>query len=104
MLLVYSRFEEENVPVSAADGTIELSRRVVSVESFGELRIFPAASRGSNKVLSEVLFEPLKYGRSSRFFNIGSCKMEVTVGWSLFPLSYPTDRISPRKGEASKVG
>jgi hypothetical protein len=97
-------FGDGNVPVSTADGNIELSRRVVSVESFGELLIFAAASRGSSKVESEVLFEPLKYGRSSRFFNVGSCKMEVTVGWSLFPLSYPTDRISSSKGEASKVG
>jgi hypothetical protein len=28
---------EEKVPVSAADGTVELSRRVVSVESYGQL-------------------------------------------------------------------
>jgi hypothetical protein len=101
---VLLEFGEGNAPVSAADGTIELSRHVVSVESFGELRICAAACRGSNKDEREVLFEPLKSGRSFGFFNVGSCKMEVTVGWSLFPLSYPTERISLSNGEANKVG
>ena len=97
-------FEGGSVPVSAADGTIELSRRVVSVESFGELRICAAALQGSSKVEHEVLFEPVKSGRSSNGLIVGSCKMEVTVGWSLLPLAYPTARISSSNGEASKVG
>jgi hypothetical protein len=96
------KFGDGSVPVSAADGTLELSRRVVSVESFGELRICAAAWKGSNKVEREVLFQPLKFGRSSCHLTIGSCEMEVTVGWSLFPLCYPTAFTSSSNGDASK--
>lgn len=98
------KFGDGDVPVSAADGTIELSRHVVCVESFGELRICAAAWRGSSKVEREVLLEPLKSGRNSRVFDVDSCKMEVTVGWSLFPLSYPTGLISSSNGGQAKVG
>jgi hypothetical protein len=90
--------------VFAADGTIELSRRVVSVESFGELQICAAAWRGSNKVEREVSFQPLKFGRSSCPLTVSSCEMEVTVGWSLFPLRYPIGFTSASNGEANKVG
>ncbi|CAM0909924.1 unnamed protein product [Alopecurus aequalis] len=97
-------FRDGNVPVFAVDGTIELSRRVVPVELSGELRICAALWRGSNKVEHEVFFEPLKSGRSSRFFFVDSCKMEVTVGWSCVPLGYPTARIASINGDSSKVG
>lgn len=90
---------DEDTPVVAADGTIELSRRVVSVESFGELRVQAAGWLGSKQIDREVFFQPLKSGRSSRSLKLGSCEMEVTVAWSLFPLCYPTDRIpSPKNG------
>ncbi|KQK13104.1 uncharacterized protein LOC100846040 [Brachypodium distachyon] len=85
-----------NVLVSA-DGTIELSRRVLSVESFGELTICAAACGGSKEVERELFFKPLKSGRSAQVLNIGACKMEITVAWSLFPLSYPTRRIHSSK-------
>ncbi|KAF7076055.1 hypothetical protein CFC21_080761 [Triticum aestivum] len=90
---------DKDTPVVAADGTIELSRRVVSVESFGELRVHAAGWLGSQQIDSEVFFKPLESGRSSRSLKVGSCEMEVTVGWSLFPLCYPIDRIpSPKNG------
>ncbi|KAF6990615.1 hypothetical protein CFC21_007782 [Triticum aestivum] len=90
---------DKDTPVVAADGTIELSRRVVSVESFGELRVHAAGWLGSQQVDREVFFQPLESGRSSRSLKVGSCEMEVTVGWCLFPLCYPTDGIpSPKNG------
>jgi hypothetical protein len=99
------KFGDGSVPVSAAaDGTLELSRRVVSVEIFGELRICASARNGSNKVEPEVSFQPLKSGRSSRPLTVGSCEMEVTVCWSLFPFRYPTGCTSSSNGVASKAG
>ncbi|XP_051199253.1 uncharacterized protein [Lolium perenne] len=99
------KFGDGSVPVSAAaDGTLELSRRVVSVEIFGELRICASARNGSNKVEPEVSFQPLKSGRSSRPLTVGSCEMEVTVCWSLFPFRYTTGCTSSSNGVASKAG
>ncbi|KQJ92997.1 uncharacterized protein LOC100846105 [Brachypodium distachyon] len=92
MKVLLLNFGDGNFLISA-DGTIKLSRRVVSVESFGELRICAAASRGSKQVEREVVFQPLKSGRSSETLNLGACKMEITVAWSLFPLRYPISRI-----------
>ncbi|VAH08405.1 uncharacterized protein LOC119310525 [Triticum dicoccoides] len=88
---------DEDTPVVATDGTIELSRRVVSVESFGELRVNAAGWLGSQQIDREVFFQPLKSGRSSRSLKVGSCEMEVTVAWSLFPLCYP-NISSPKNG------
>ncbi|KAK1611464.1 hypothetical protein QYE76_035137 [Lolium multiflorum] len=99
------KFGDGSVPVSAAaDGTLELSRRVVSVEIFGELRICASGWNGSNKVEREVSFQPLKSGRSSRPLTVGSCEMEVTVCWSLFPFRYPTGCPSSSNGVANKAG
>ncbi|KAK1611466.1 hypothetical protein QYE76_035139 [Lolium multiflorum] len=98
------KFGDGSVPVSAADGTLELSRCVVSVERFGELRICASAWKGSNKFEHEVSFQPSQSGRSSHPLTVGSCEMEVTVCWSLFPVRYPTTICtSSSNGVAGKV-
>jgi hypothetical protein len=76
------------VPVAAGgDGGITLSRRVVSVETTAKLRVCVKAWEGSksvkNAVKDEVIFEPKEASRSYGLLDVGFCKMEVTVVWSL---------------------
>jgi hypothetical protein len=78
---------KEMVPVVAAtDGMVKLSRRVVSVERFGQLVVHAVACRGGNKdqVLAEnkVSFAPLDSDRSRDKLVLGVCKFDVTVAWS----------------------
>ena len=74
------------VPVTA-DGRVVLSRRVVSVETGGKLRVcvkaWEAARSVKDAVKDEVLFTAQEAGRSSGLLDAGFCKMEVTVAWSL---------------------
>lgn len=100
--------EEEKVPVAAADGTVELSRRVVSVESYGQLVVRGMMRQGDGdhgQVLAEgkASFAPLDAGRSRGVLRLGVCKFEVTVAWSriLFhhlvgglPLALPVSSVS----------
>uniref|UniRef100_A0ACD5Y3V7 Uncharacterized protein n=1 Tax=Avena sativa TaxID=4498 RepID=A0ACD5Y3V7_AVESA len=79
--------EKEIVPVVAkTDGMVKLSRRVVSVERFGQLVIHAVACRGGNQdqVLTEnkVSFAPLDSGRSHGKLDLGVCMFDVTVAWS----------------------
>lgn len=75
-----------NVPV-AGEGGIMLSRRVVSVETTGKLRVCVKAWEVSksvkNAVKDELIFEPKEANRSFGLLDAGFCKMEVTVAWSL---------------------
>ncbi|XP_062202337.1 uncharacterized protein LOC133904799 [Phragmites australis] len=73
---------DKNVPVSG-DGQIELSRRVVSVDVYGKLKLSVKAWQDGNSVMDEVCFEPRKAGRSYGMLQVGICKIEVTVAWSL---------------------
>ncbi|CAN6205944.1 unnamed protein product [Urochloa humidicola] len=75
------------VPVTG-EGEIMLSRRVVSVETTGKLRVCVKAWEGSecvkNAVKDELFFiKPKEASRSSGLLDAGFCKMEVTVAWSL---------------------
>lgn len=71
------------------DGTINLSRCVVSVELDGELMLSVDAWQCDDKVdvaaKDQVTFTPEEAGRSKGVFDVGFCKMAVTVAWSLLP-------------------
>uniref|UniRef100_A0A453D1Q0 DUF6598 domain-containing protein n=4 Tax=Triticinae TaxID=1648030 RepID=A0A453D1Q0_AEGTS len=72
-----------------SNGTIELTRRVVSVEENGELRILVDAWLGDGDLEAgsvangEVLFAPRRSGRSKGVCDVGFSRIEVTVAWSL---------------------
>ncbi|CAL5084817.1 unnamed protein product [Urochloa decumbens] len=74
------------VPITG-EGEIMLSRRVVSVETTGKLRVCVKASEVSkcvkNDVKDELFFTPKEANRSSGLLDASFCKMEVTVAWSL---------------------
>ncbi|GJN02707.1 hypothetical protein PR202_ga20085 [Eleusine coracana subsp. coracana] len=75
---------DEKLPV--AGNEIQLSRRVVSVEANGTLRIFVKASQGHNGLQDEKVFTPQEMGTHFEILNVGDCKLKVTVAWSLFSL------------------
>jgi hypothetical protein len=81
---------DEGLPVDAADGTVRLSRRVVSVELRGALKVFVSAScAAGDEQRCEACFVPEKAGVSSGVeLRIGSCRMVATVAWSLFCRDY----------------
>ncbi|XP_047050339.1 uncharacterized protein LOC124655504 [Lolium rigidum] len=82
--------------VAAADGMVELSRRVVSVERLGQLMVSALLLRGGDKVAeAKSFFKPLEAGRSRGELDVGLCKMQVTVAWSPFLKGYPMRGFSP---------
>ncbi|CAN6235282.1 unnamed protein product [Urochloa humidicola] len=74
--------QDEDVPISGDE--INLSRCVVSVESSKQLRISVKAQQGSRVFWGGMDFTPQEMGTSIQTLDIGFCKMEVTVAWSLF--------------------
>lgn len=75
------------------DGNIKLSRRVVSVEICGELKVsFKAWKVDSDAVEKEEVFTPSRAGLSYREIDIGFCVMEISVAWSLISGSPVTAR------------
>lgn len=100
---------EEKAPVVAADSTVELSRRVVSVESFGQLIVHGVVHgvifRGGNQqgqVFAEKKksFAPLAAGRSRGLLDLDVCKLEVTIAWSRLLKYYPDDGLPLTNGSA----
>ncbi|CAM0947976.1 unnamed protein product [Alopecurus aequalis] len=86
--VVLLTFREGHLPI-ANDGTINLSRRVISVEFHDEeeLKISILSGCADNAHVAtrdDIVFTPQLYGRSSGIFNVSMCKMQVTVAWSLF--------------------
>ncbi|TKW36186.1 hypothetical protein SEVIR_2G424500v4 [Setaria viridis] len=78
----------EKVPVTS-DGDIKLSRRVVSVDTTGELKVYVKARGGDNNVMETwKVFKPLDAGRSNSMLDIGFCKMDITVAWSLISYNH----------------
>ncbi|CAL5061326.1 unnamed protein product [Urochloa decumbens] len=67
----------EKVSVTG-DGDIKLSRCVVSVDTTRLLKVHIKAWGGDNNV-----FKPLDAGISNNMLDIGFCKMDVTIAWSL---------------------
>ncbi|KAM0860655.1 hypothetical protein ACQ4PT_046401 [Festuca glaucescens] len=74
---------DRELPISS-NGVIELSRRVVSVELGEKLMVAVEASLSDFVAGATVVFMPEKSGTSHGVCDIGSCKMQVTVAWSLF--------------------
>ncbi|CAL5085102.1 unnamed protein product [Urochloa decumbens] len=73
----------EKVPVTG-DGDIKLSRCVVSVDTTGLLKVHIKAWGGDNNVMETwKVFKPLDADISNSMLDIGFCKMDVTVAWSL---------------------
>ncbi|VAH13096.1 unnamed protein product [Triticum turgidum subsp. durum] len=84
--IVLLGFGDDKLPV-AADGSIQLSRSVVSVEDDGQLRVSVMARHlvdRSVRRASGVLAAKTS-SRSYAKLEVFSCKMEVTVAWSLLP-------------------
>jgi hypothetical protein len=71
------------MPINS-NGVIELSRRVVSVESNMKLLVAVDACQTGFLARATAIFEPKKSGISHHMCDLDSCKMEVTVAWSLF--------------------
>ncbi|VAH01134.1 unnamed protein product [Triticum turgidum subsp. durum] len=69
----------------AADGIIQLSRNVVSVEANGELIVSVMASSLEDQTVERdsEAFRAKKASRSMRMLEVHRCKFEVTVAWSL---------------------
>ena len=84
ILLHSSGFEERHL----AGDEIELSRSVVSVESFGKLIVSVRASDGSVTLTGTKKFRPLEKGITTGRLRIAKlCQLEFTVAWSLFSYS-----------------
>ncbi|PUZ42057.1 hypothetical protein GQ55_9G553600 [Panicum hallii var. hallii] len=71
----------------ACDGAIELSRRVVSVEVKGQLSVDVVASQIDDKsdvvAKDRAVFRYTIAGTSAGRCDLGFCKVEITVAWSL---------------------
>lgn len=89
VLLLDSR--DGAMPISCSTGAIELSRRVVSVNLMkgGELVISVVASQiggedgGDVVAQGEVAFRPKRAGTSHGMCELGFCRVQVIVAWSL---------------------
>lgn len=71
------------MPINS-NGAFELSRRVVSVESGRRLLVAVDASQTGFLARGTAIFKPKKFGMSHGTCDLDSCKIEVTVAWSLF--------------------
>lgn len=81
VLLHSSGFEERHL----AGDEINLSRSVISVESFGKLIVYVRASDGSVTLTDRKTFRPLEKGITTGRLRIAKlCQLEFTVAWSLF--------------------
>ncbi|CAN6269816.1 unnamed protein product [Urochloa humidicola] len=70
------------------EGSISLSRCVASMEIFGKLKVFVKAWRGEDIVVStSTSFKPKEDRESHGFLELGFCKLDVTVYWSLVWMS-----------------
>lgn len=81
VILLHSRDGE--LPVGP-DGAIELSRRVVSVDLREKLMVDVDASLSGFLARGTAEFKPENSGMSHGICDLGSCKIQVTVAWSLF--------------------
>ncbi|KAM0891437.1 hypothetical protein ACQ4PT_026402 [Festuca glaucescens] len=79
-------FGDNKLPLVADDGTIKLSRCIVSVEGRdGELKVSIVVARCEKDELiairDDIVFTPKYYGTSCGVLNVGARKMQVTVAW-----------------------
>jgi hypothetical protein len=106
VLLLDSR--EVKVPVAAADGTVELSRRVVSVERYGRLIVHGMMRRCGGdhaQVLAQAKasFAALDADRIWGRLDLGVCKLKVTVSWSRILLHHPFGGLPQTSGSGVAV-
>ncbi|KAL6652638.1 hypothetical protein ACP70R_011563 [Stipagrostis hirtigluma subsp. patula] len=73
---------DEKVPVLGDE--IKLSRRVASVELDGHLIVSVKVLQGQEVLHSEKEFTPQERGTHFETLNVGSCKINLTIAWSLF--------------------
>ncbi|TVU37506.1 hypothetical protein EJB05_10822 [Eragrostis curvula] len=87
------------------DGKLELWRRVVSVESTGNLIVYvEALHRGTKLTGKHMAFKASRVGKSeSDIVNMGFCKMKLVVTWSLISY-YPAPRNSVATGVKLEAG
>ncbi|CAM0943926.1 unnamed protein product [Alopecurus aequalis] len=90
--VVLLSFGEGKLPI-AEDGTVNLPRRVISVgcsrsdekeDLLMVSMVAQIAKDEQNVKRDDIVFTPKTYGRSYGVFNVGTCKIKVTVAWSLF--------------------
>jgi hypothetical protein len=77
--------EDGKLPLMV-DGTIKLSRHIVSVEIEGELKISVAVKYANGKQVTtndEIVFTPRIAGRSSAILDVFKCQMKIIIAWSL---------------------
>jgi hypothetical protein len=79
-------FGDDKLPLIADDGTIKLSRRVVSVRRCdGELKVSILVAHYDKDeqvaIRDDIVFTPKGYGTSCGVLNVGARKMQVTVSW-----------------------
>ncbi|CAN6206264.1 unnamed protein product [Urochloa humidicola] len=92
----------ERLPV-ASDGTINFSRRVVSVEGCGEVKVQVNAFKGETEIVEKkISFHASEAGESIGEIDVSFCKMEVTVFWSLISC-YPLGEAESLEGDSSAV-
>ncbi|KQK02738.1 uncharacterized protein LOC112270543 [Brachypodium distachyon] len=79
---------DNKLPVVGDSGVIKLSRRVVSVEHRkGRLKVSVVARREKGEDIArsdDIVFTSKYVGRSRGVVDVGSCKLQVTVAWSVF--------------------
>jgi len=78
---------DDKVSVTS-EGDIKLSRRVVSVDTGGELKVYVEAWGGDTSLCQSKSFKPLDAGKGSDDIDMGFCAMDVTVFWSLISHSH----------------
>ena len=68
-----------------SDGYLDLSRRVVSVEHEGSLKVVVQTCSSSGDIIAEghVSLASKYFGFSQKKFNVDDAELEVTVAWSL---------------------
>uniref|UniRef100_A0A0E0EBB3 DUF6598 domain-containing protein n=1 Tax=Oryza meridionalis TaxID=40149 RepID=A0A0E0EBB3_9ORYZ len=74
----------EGPMVVSGDGSVKLTRSVVSVELLGGLKL-TAEALGDEKTVVDsgtVIFKPQRAGRADGFLNLKGCKMAVRIAWS----------------------
>jgi hypothetical protein len=83
-------FEDATLQV-ADDGTISLSRRVISIRygTRDRLKVSILArcddETGQVATRDDIVFTPKLCGRSCGLLNVGVCMLQVTVAWSVIP-------------------
>ncbi|KAI4964560.1 hypothetical protein ZWY2020_005501 [Hordeum vulgare] len=95
---------------SGSEGYLDLSRRVVSVEREGSLKVVVQTCSSSGDITAEghVSLASKYFGFSQKEFNVGDAELEITVAWSLLVVDQddivrPEGRKEKKDLESSKL-